>query len=835
MLIQNKRKLIFDIEATGLLNSASIDYSKMPYTLKPDFRVHCIVLRDIETNEVFCFYDGEKIILDGREYRCPAYHRNGVKAGERKEQDQVISGYEPIKYVHFPMDHIHSWLANNASMLGGHNIINYDLLALFLYCRDHPTVKFNYTIEPDTLNGNKIFFHDTLVLSRMLDPDLFGGHSLDNLAKKAGGSQKFEYEGSFAEFSPVMLYYCIKDVIANHYVYNYLRDRALGWDWKWAYSTEKKVAYIVTNQEHYGFDFDQDLAKWCADDLNKKIADIEARVEPILPPKKIGKTSAKEFIPPKSQFKQNGEISTHFQNFLDRHKGVIVESEEEEVGVRVKKTIIRPRKVKIYDKIWTLPLEADKPIVETEPMLLGNQEDIKEYLIRQGWDPTNWKDKDLTLGEGKKKLTREKFEAAVERYVESTLDTAFARFRCEHIKTTPAKLREQLLKHNLAKPLKVLTLPKFSINIEKDLCPNLVKLGQRVEYVTDIVHWLTYRHRRNCILSPNDTGWLKEPRLQVDGRIPTPANPCGAATARFTHISVANIPRNSSLYGEYMRALFRVAGSDLQLGYDASSLEARIEGHYIYKYEGGIELGESLLASKPNDIHTLSAKRFGLHRDEAKSVNYALAYGCHIHKLMKMLSVSYARAEQIFNEYWALNAPLKEFKDDCTTEWESNLKSYVVGIDGRKLMTRSKHSLVNIKIQSAGIIAMKIAMVWLHNELEKKGILGNPFVEDVNKRLCTVQMIAYHDECQNRISRGLVEDFKTFKTKEEAAAYKAQRESETKRIYSTVGHVKDKYYVGYCVVGDLAVQSIIEAGRQLKLKVPLAGEYNLGKNWRDCH
>ena len=55
-----------------------------------------------------------------------------------------------------------------------------------------------------------------------------------------------------------------------------------------------------------------------------------------------------------------------------------------------------------------------------------------------------------------------------------------------------------------------------------------------------------------------------------------------------------------------MRALFKSGNTHLQLGFDFSSLEARIQGHYIYKYEGGPELSEMLVAEKPNDIHCYS-------------------------------------------------------------------------------------------------------------------------------------------------------------------------------------------------------------------------------------
>src|SRR5690606_3099836 len=44
----------------------------------------------------------------------------------------------------------------------------------------------------------------------------------------------------------------------------------------------------------------------------------------------------------------------------------------------------------------------------------------------------------------------------------------------------------------------------------------------------------------------------------------------------------------------------------IQFGFDYSSLEARIQGHFVTPYEGGEELAYSLLQEKPNDVHCYS-------------------------------------------------------------------------------------------------------------------------------------------------------------------------------------------------------------------------------------
>ena len=153
------------------------------------------------------------------------------------------------------------------------------------------------------------------------------------------------------------------------------------------------------------------------------------------------------------------------------------------------------------------------------------------------------------------------------------------------------------------------------VGVEKELCPNLVKLGDKVDFANDFTLYLTYKHRKSSIAGgdledvdyedeyPN-TGFLSMYRA-VDGRIPTPSIEIGASTNRYRHIGVCNVARASSIYGKEMRSLFGCGKGMYQFGFDFSSLEARIQGHYILPFDGE-ELAEQLLASKPNDIHCYS-------------------------------------------------------------------------------------------------------------------------------------------------------------------------------------------------------------------------------------
>lgn len=69
-----------------------------------------------------------------------------------------------------------------------------------------------------------------------------------------------------------------------------------------------------------------------------------------------------------------------------------------------------------------------------------------------------------------------------------------------------------------------------------------------------------------------------------------------------------------------MRSMFGVAPGRIQFGYDYSSLEARVNGHFVYTYTDGPALAESLVAEKPNDCFDketlLLTKKGWIHSDE---------------------------------------------------------------------------------------------------------------------------------------------------------------------------------------------------------------------------
>ena len=818
-------RIVWDIESSGFLDHTAIDYTSSPYKLYDSFKIHCIAAKDIDSGEIFTFV-GEEV-----KTKFPEFFKK-------------------------------------AKVVIAHNQINFDLLALKLY------LGINYTVgDVDTIDGSPVEILDTLVISKVLNPDRYGGHSIDAWGKTLG-LEKIDWRAKaievgligkdapageeFKTYHPAMLVYNIRDVEVNHLVYKALLKEWGEWNWTDAFKLEQAVAEIITRQQHRGFWFDTDKAEACVRDLDEKMDTIRNIVEPLIPPKPLPKTKQKEYTPPNTQFLKSGLPSTHIKNFIAKHGGSL-----EEVG---NKWVAR-----LLGSELSLPIKCEPLITAEAGKLSSSAADsshIKGWLVSKfKWVPTQYKERDLTCDSKKKKITREKFEAVVEKYVEQTLSSPFCQDRCDELEVKPSKLREKLLKHDISRPLKVYTNPTLTVGQEKEIDPKLLEIADKFPHAKLVSDYFTYTHRRNSILGggvdPDDAeeepekGFLSEPRLNIDHRIPTPADTCGAGTSRFKHRKVANISRTTSIYGKEMRSLFGVDVKDgfLQMAFDFDSLEAKVEASFVYKYEGGKEYGYSLTAEKPNDCHSVLAASITellgrpFPRGTAKNVKYGCSYNAQAKRVAKTVGCDLDTGTIIFDAFWAQAYPLKQLKEAMQKYWETTgQKKFLKGIDGRKLPIRSKGNVVNSQFQSCGVIAAKRAMVIHDVMLKEEGLSVDFFRDDwKNKNFCQ-QLIAYHDEAQYEVRRSDVE-FKTFKIEYEGTDKELRKEAEKKaeklakefkeaqrdKTWSDVMHTDKMYYVAYNRAGELATRAVKLAGEYYKLNVELTAGYMIGTNWATCH
>lgn len=276
-------------------------------------------------------------------------------------------------------------------------------------------------------------------------------------------------------------------------------------------------------------------------------------------------------------------------------------------------------------------------------------------------------------------------------------------------------------------------------------------------------------HRLNVI-----KGWIEN--TTPEGRVHGQVISCGTNTFRMRHRIIVNVPKVSEkkFFGKQMRSLFTVPEGKVLVGCDANALEARIEGHYVYKLSK--EAAARLVDGK---IHDVNAEAWGVIRDQAKTGKYLLTFGGGAAKLAAALERHISESKKLYEIYWEANPELTKLKE--VSEKSFKKRNYVMSIDKRILPIRYKHALISSLFQSGGAIAMKVALVICDDRLREEG-LDYHFVGN------------FHDEFQ---------------------------------VETIPEHAKR--------VGEIMEESIREAGRVLKLNVPLDAEYKIGKNWAETH
>lgn len=148
----------------------------------------------------------------------------------------------------------------------GHNIIGFDSRIL--------NQLWNTKIQLNQLV-------DTLVMSRLLNPQIEGGHSLDAWGKRLG-----VLKGEFKDFdnglTQEMIDYCVQDVHVTHRL-NDLLNRELK-DWGESVELEHQVACIIHEQERHGFMLDRTKATCLVAEWKNRLSDIEESLQRIFPP-----------------------------------------------------------------------------------------------------------------------------------------------------------------------------------------------------------------------------------------------------------------------------------------------------------------------------------------------------------------------------------------------------------------------------------------------------------------------------------------------------------------------------------------------------------------------
>ena len=314
------------------------------------------------------------------------------------------------------------------------------------------------------------------------------------------------------------------------------------------------------------------------------------------------------------------------------------------------------------------------------------------------------------------------------------------------------------------------------------------------------------RHRMTQI-----QGWLDN--VREDGRITASANTIGTPTGRMRHSRVVNVPSAttypkylldgvtphpmegelwyhscdpatglypSNLYGTEMRSLFcSTEGYDF-VGHDASGLELRMLAHYI----NDPEYTRILLHG---DIHSHNQKLAGLPtRSAAKTFIYAFIYGAGDGKLGDIIKGTEADGAAIRDKFLSANPQLAKLISGVKRK--AKKYGYLRGLDGRRILMRRNdngqvmvHKALNTLLQCAGAVVMKRSLVIL--------------TDDANaERIDYRKVIDMHDEGQAEVLK-----------------------AHSKRY------------------AELAEQSLVKTGIHYNMRITLAAEAKIGRNWADTH
>lgn len=274
----------------------------------------------------------------------------------------------------------------DSDVLVGHNIIGFDL----------PFLKKVYGWEPD----KDVVILDTLWMSRMFNPDLQGGHSLDNWGRILG-NHKISYtppNGDWKNYDDDMLTYCEQDVSLNTDVFNKLLDLLQHFSWE-SIICEMEVARIIQRQMETGFWFDYRAAERLHGTLMDRQGALEDEVRETFKP------LAEPVREVQPKVKKDGTLSTVGLQKLGDHSSYvpIPEYTREEIDVVKRYSSDGEPQFGKEDKVEYQ--SGSLTLVEFPEFNLGSRQQIADRLLRAGYKLTkktekgNWIIDDAVLHE----------------------------------------------------------------------------------------------------------------------------------------------------------------------------------------------------------------------------------------------------------------------------------------------------------------------------------------------------------------------------------------------------------------------------------------------------
>jgi hypothetical protein len=617
-------------------------------------------------------------------------------------------------------------LIDNATLLVGHNIIDFDNSAL--------KQLFGYDIP------KSVTIRDTLIMSQVLNYERFGkeGHSLAVWGEFLG-YPKLEFE-DFSEYTAEMQEYCERDVDLNIKVYEIL-DREV----KALRARNPNIATYL-RAEHYaaqwsarakltGWKVDRAKAEELFEELDNELRATVAKLEPTLGWKAV---IVDRVTPAKSAAAKTIE---ECGNIEDVH-GKVYEGEA---------IVKRPKYIKngCYDSHtarWFSvdPLEGlmeEEALVqgafcrvEFEPLKLSSHEDVKKFLYRNKWQPTEWNMKVDPVSGRKVRSSPKITEDSIEFMGgdgKLYLDYLTVKSRYGILNTWLNVMTEEDRLHGdmmlvgtpsmRARHSIIVNVPNADAVYGKEMrklfiCPEgwtMIGADSAGNQARGLAHYLGDEEFIDVILNKDihtyDADKLTEALSQM--------------LADASDNSTKNIV---DFHARNLRTTFENSLKSYKEAY-----ETAVDMEVKEKALKGIKATEA-------SIERLDREGYFVQRNSAKRVLYAFLFGASGAKLWSYIfgNLDKDRGSELKTNFISAIPGFKKLVDRLEAIFDQTKKrgsGYIPSIAGNRLYVDSKHKLLVYLLQSLEKITCSTALMLTVQRLEEAGIPYEP-------------LIYYHDE-----------------------------------------------------------------------------------------
>lgn len=509
-------------------------------------------------------------------------------------------------------------------VLEGHNHIAFDFPALRkVFGWEYKGIKWDTLLVSRTQRPN-----------RPIPPGHTGrsGHSVAAFGV-AFGSPKVEHE-EWDRYTPHMLERCHQDVTLQVSIGQFLREEGKGEGWGLAHRLNMKLFHYLQLQEEYGWLIDQPLLTKTLADIERWMGRIDRAVGPRLPMiMKVEETKKDgEYNHVKKPFKKDGELSA----VALRWAGDIAD------------IIAGP-----FSRINFRRVDLDKNL------------EVKEFLLAQGWKPTEW-NKSSTGKHTSPKLSKDdKFEG-----IQGSLGKLIVkRIQCKQRRGT-LEGWQKIIRPDGRIAATVGGIATTGRLRHKDIV-NVPSPGSKA---------FLARAMRSLFIS--QPGWVM---VGVDSK----GNQIRQLAARMGDENFTN----AVLFGTKEEETDFHSITIKTTGVTSRNLAKNF--FYGFVFGAGDALIGKIIKGTAKDGKALKEK-----------------YLNGLPKLREWM-------ERITKE-WRESAQKVFNRRTNKMEWRNG---YITGIDGRPIQVDSEHKLVAFYLQSDEAIQMAAAYCWFHSQMERRGYI----------------------------------------------------------------------------------------------------------------